>query len=71
LVNIGESKNNWWCLLFSAWQQSNLLKMLEDEEKTKKRVQGEEKQQLLEVLANYSISVSGHPLSQDLINIIL
>lgn len=45
--------------------------MLEDEEKTKKRVRGEEKQQLLEVLANYSISVSGHPLSQDLINVIL
>ncbi len=37
----------------------------------KKRVQGEEQQDLLECLAQFQVSERGHSLSQDLKNVIL
>ncbi len=40
-------------------------------ERRKKRVQGEEQQDLLESHAQFQVSERGHPLSQDLVNVVL
>jgi hypothetical protein len=55
--------------VFSA--ESKKMMVEEEERRGEKRVRGEEKEALLQLLANFQILESGRPLSQDLVNVII